>query len=195
MCILETTAPHLDIRDVPKEPFEGVIQHKSFNREIAFSLESDLLIVGSCEVAIGYQKTGYGYKRFLHCPDCGSRRERLYLINAETITCRKCADLKYIRPKLNDESGLQVIDHDMLKIASKLQFKGSLQELIALLLLKPQHALYSLLPKPKHMNRFKYKKLIQELFDLNLGRDEVLFFKNVNWHQKYRKRKQTYKGD
>jgi hypothetical protein len=189
MRILKTTAPQLDIRDIPKEPFEGTIQHKSLKRVLDISLEDDILTVGSCKATIDHQKTGYGCKRFLLCPDCGERRERLYLMDSETITCRKCAGLRYRRPNLNDESGTQVIHHEMLKIASKLQFKGSLEELIALLLCKQRYHYYSLLPRPKGMNKQKYEQRIKELFYLNSGLDEVILFKNRNWYQQYKKNK------
>ena len=193
MCILETTAPPIDIRDIPKEPFEGTIQHKSLEQELQISLEDDLLTVGNSEGSIGYQKTGYGCKRFLHCPNCGERRERLYLLDADTIICRKCAGLRYRRPNLNDESGTQVIHHDMLKIASKLQFYGSLEELTALLLCKQRYHYYLLLPRPKGMNRKTYEQHIKNLFDLNSGLDEVIFFKNRNWYPQYKKNKKKLK--
>ena len=50
-------------------------------------------------IYIAQQKTGFGYKHFLQCPNCGSNRERLYLTDNNQIYCRSCSP-KPLRRKL-----------------------------------------------------------------------------------------------
>jgi len=40
-------------------------------------------------VKIAYQKNGFGKKPFLCCPECGSRRVKLYL-HGNVLLCREC---------------------------------------------------------------------------------------------------------
>jgi hypothetical protein len=64
----------------------------SFKEDIATGVDySDIVTDGIVQSRIRFakQRTGYGFKYFLICPNCGSRRTKLYYFN-ESYLCRQC---------------------------------------------------------------------------------------------------------
>jgi hypothetical protein len=49
----------------------------------------------STSVTVVWDRTAYGWRPWLECPRCGSRRRHLYQ-EGRTLACRRCAGLKYL---------------------------------------------------------------------------------------------------
>lgn len=65
------------------------------------------------------QKTGYGEKMFLVCPECGERREKLYICGTRLL-CRECYPLPVYQSIKNVSVGSHTyIEHRMRSLARK----------------------------------------------------------------------------
>lgn len=70
-------------------------------------------------VCFGYQKTGYGKKRFFLCPYCKRRVTRLYFVD-HSYKCRECAGInQYKGIKNMTKGGSDEITYRMLRYAEK----------------------------------------------------------------------------
>lgn len=70
-------------------------------------------------VCFGYQKTGYGKKRFFLCPYCKRRVTRLYLVE-RSYKCRECAGINQYKGIRNmTKGGSNEITYRMLRYAEK----------------------------------------------------------------------------
>ena len=107
------------------------------------------------------QKTGYGVKRFLECPLCGSKRVYLYL--DQHIGCRKCLKLTYITQNIYDENILDMIKYKIINLL--LELKVDIFE-------KDTYGLYKLdmlsltgnnFEKPKYMRWEVYALIIKKI--------------------------------
>ena len=71
-------------------------------------------------IDLAYQKTGYGQKRFLVCPYCSKRVQRLYQEEGNEWQCRKCSGVNPYRGIQNNTKGrYDEIGYRMRKIAEK----------------------------------------------------------------------------
>ena len=111
------------------------------------------------------QKTGYGEKLFLVCPQCGGRRTKLYLY-AEELLCRECYPFPVYRGIKNvTPGGDEYIAHRMVSLARR--------EGIPLKF--PFHYLEYQKPKYKHFD--KWHMVIVKLQALENMRNQAIFFK------------------
>lgn len=71
-------------------------------------------------ICLAYQKTGYGQKRFLVCPYCSKRVQRLYQTENSDWKCRKCSGVNpYYGIQNNTKGGCDEIGYRMKRIAEK----------------------------------------------------------------------------
>jgi ribosomal protein L37AE/L43A len=69
---------------------------------------------------LGYQKTGYGQKRFFVCPDCSKRVEKLYCTKLFLWKCQRCSGVNpYSGIQNNTKGGYDEIAYRMKKYADK----------------------------------------------------------------------------
>lgn len=70
-------------------------------------------------VSFGYQKTGYGLKRFFLCPCCAKRVQKLYQVDY-SYKCRDCAGINPYRGITNmTKGGADEIAYRMIRYAEK----------------------------------------------------------------------------
>jgi len=122
-------------------------------------------------IHITRQKTGFGYKRFLQCPICKSRRTKLYSYDQENVYCRSCSS-NNIYKGITDttKGGARELSYRMHRIAEKynikLKFPFSYKQL--------------LLEKPKcirHKTWFEVGMKLQIL--------ENMRFQAITWNKQY----------
>jgi hypothetical protein len=71
-------------------------------------------------VRFGYQKTGYGQKRFFICPNCFKRVEKIYYTSACAWKCGRCSSINpYHGIQNNTKGGYDEIAYRMRKYADK----------------------------------------------------------------------------
>lgn len=71
-------------------------------------------------ICLEYQKTGYGQKRFLVCPICSKRVQRLYQVKNYDWKCQKCSGVNpYHGIQNNTKGGYDEIAYRMQRIAEK----------------------------------------------------------------------------
>ena len=98
------------------------------------------------------QKTGYGYKRFFECPNCGARVRYLYL--EDTFKCRHCLGHSvYSGTKNIYPGGDTYLCRLMLKIAKKYGIKFKV----------PFDYRLHALERPKYMRHDKWMKVMYQL--------------------------------
>jgi len=118
------------------------------------------------------QKTGFGVKRFMHCPYCDSRRERLYIVNEKAIYCRSC-----LPPGLSiykglthsTDGGYKEIEYRMKRAAQKYQIP-----------IKAWPFKYTdvILDRPKYYRLKKWEEGLRVLQILENLRSQSIFFSN-----------------
>lgn len=70
-------------------------------------------------VTFGYQKTGYGFKRFLCCPFCSKRVQKLYHVDHE-YKCRECSGINpYYGIRNMTKGGYDEIAYRMKRYAAR----------------------------------------------------------------------------
>lgn len=73
-------------------------------------------------VSFGYQKTGYGLKRFFLCPCCAKRVQKLYQVDY-SYKCRDCAGINPYRGITNmTKGGADEIAYRMIRYAEKMTY-------------------------------------------------------------------------
>lgn len=115
-------------------------------------------------VKITYQKTGFGEKPFLCCPECGSRRVKLYLFT-ERLLCRDCLPYSIYRGLTHTtKGGHKYIKYRMQRLAAQ----------NGIILKGPFH--YDDYPKPKGKNDDAWEMVLKKLQALENMRNQALSF-------------------
>ena len=172
-----TTDSHiqLDIRHLRKEGLLSPGKAGTFSWSIAgeslgtigYKINDSgiVLYLGSGEIlqTIFFDTTScnYGGERFWFlCPECGSRREILYL-NGKSFVCRKCADLNY---QCQHEQQLARLQRRARKVRNKLKTDW----------LDPDNLGSPVLFKPKFMHESTFNKLRRKQVELINASGQVL---------------------
>jgi hypothetical protein len=114
-------------------------------------------------VRIAYQKTGFGEKSFLCCPECGSRRVKLYL-DRKALLCRKCLPYSiYSGLTHSTEGGKKYIRYIMERVAMK----------NGIVLKVPFY--YGDYPKPRGKNEDEWVMMLSKLQALENMRNQAIF--------------------
>jgi len=119
------------------------------------------------EIYITKQKTGYGYKRFFICPECGESRVKLYIYNSNAVYCRSCSPISPYRGITNTtKGGTDEMTYRMYRVAAEygveLKFPFSYTVL--------------LFQKPKYMKHEKWRTGMIKLQILENMRFQTIFF-------------------
>lgn len=121
------------------------------------------------DIVIDKQKTGFGYKSFFVCSECGERRTKLYYKYGMFI-CRSCCDENVYKHRTNiyDEGGEGLIIYKINKLAKKLGVKPN--EIIY-----PINKLNFLYKRPKYMRHKEFETILRQLEILEELRFNVIF--------------------
>ena len=121
------------------------------------------------DIVIDKQKTGFGYKSFFVCSECGERRTKLYYKYGMFI-CRSCCDENIYKHRTNiyDEGGEGLIIYKINKLAKKLGVKSN--EIIY-----PINKLNFLYKRPKYMRHKEFETILRQLEILEELRFNVIF--------------------
>ncbi|WP_312427106.1 hypothetical protein [Lacrimispora sp.] len=115
-------------------------------------------------VKITYQKTGFGEKPFLCCPECGCRRVKLYLF-AGMLLCRDCLPYSIYRGLTHTtKGGHKYIKYRMQRLAAK----------NGIILKGPFH--YANYPKPNGKNDDAWEMVLKKIQALENMRNQALSF-------------------
>lgn len=126
-------------------------------------------IIEGIPVDISKQKTGYGFKSFLNCPLCNSRREKLYLYK-EIPICRQCYPYNiYNNIQNSTKGGEPEIHYRMLRVAKEYGFKD--WEF-------PFNYMDFLLNRPKYYRVKKWEEGIRKMQVLENMRFQNILYKN-----------------
>lgn len=123
-------------------------------------------------VKFARQKTGFGYKVFMVCPQCGERRVKLYLIDRYLI-CRTCIPINvYKGMQHTTKGGCDYITYIMGRFAQKngIDFKRH-----------PFH--YYEYDKPKYKHWDKWRDSLTIMQALANMRFQTIFMKKI-WDTK-----------
>ncbi|MEG2984124.1 MAG: hypothetical protein RR835_05450 [Peptostreptococcaceae bacterium] len=121
------------------------------------------------DIVVDKQKTGFGYKSFFVCSECGERRTKLYYKFGMFI-CRGCCDenvYKY-RTNIYDEGGEGLIIYKINKLAKKLGVRAS--EVIY-----PINRLNFFDKRPKYMRYKEFETILKQLEILEELRFNIIF--------------------
>lgn len=118
-------------------------------------------------VELARQKTGFGYKAFMVCPWCGSRRVELYMYHDELI----CTDYYPVRVyKTRQDStdgGYEEIGYRMNRLAARYGIQIE----------QPFFYYQMIFKKPKYMHQNTWEHILRQLQLLANMRFQALFFK------------------
>lgn len=178
--------PCISIGNIPRKSGNYKAVYKDKKLSLKVDLHNNEITIENKVIYFDYQKTGYGRKRLFICPYCGEFREKLYIANG--IKCRRCANLKYPRAYLYDESGTDLVDYEICKITKELNFNESMNKII-------ETVLYSKgkIRKPKYMRWNKYYELVKLLKYLVMCRDQIILLKNDYFFKHYLNKKRLEK--
>lgn len=146
-----------------------IIQSLGIN-EVKDIVKSDKFSIKGmdCPIYIDEQKTGFGYKKFFICPDCGERRTKLYIINMCNIYCRTCS------PKGPCEG----ITHTTRGGTDEIEYRMARVAAIYKIPLKYPFQFYDVIWKrPKYMRYEKWEEGLYKLQVLENMRFQTIFFK------------------
>lgn len=106
------------------------------------------------------QKTGFGYKKFFKCSDCGHKRQNLYFVEDELkFTCRACISVNVYRQRTN------LYDGDVKNV---IIYKA--RRLMDYLKTNTKYSMYDIrsnIPdRPKHMRQEKYAIAVKRIYFL-----------------------------
>lgn len=136
-------------------------------------------------ISTAKQRTGYGYKTFFICPECGARRVKLYYEDGEYL-CRKCLKLNYPRQQIYDEDLTHVITRNTVLILYKLKVPHKdIRDMLSKIATYPRE--YSsdgtqymfLINKPIGMHYKTYFKYLRRLDILEKARVSFLLLKDT----------------
>lgn len=144
----------MDIRNVPPE------YRERFN-------------IYDTDIYISEQKTGFGVKRFMVCPYCGKRRERLYIVNESLIYCRTCLPNGlsiYKGLTHSTDGGTREIEYRMKRAAHK--YKIPIRKW-------PFSYIDVLFDRPKYYRIKKWDEGLRVLQILENLRTQTIFYSNT----------------
>jgi hypothetical protein len=131
------------------------------------------------------QKTGYGYKSFFVCPECGASRVKLYYQDGEYL-CRKCLKLNYPRQQMYDEDITNVITRTQVLILYKLGVPSKdIGDMLSRIATFPSTynsdgtQFMLLINKPKGMHYKTYLKYLKRLDHLEKARVSFILLKDT----------------
>lgn len=118
-------------------------------------------------VDLARQKTGFGYKVFMVCPRCGSRRAELYMCR-DNLICRDCYPVRVYKTRQDStDGGYDEITYRMNRLAARYGIQ-----------IKQPFSYYQLInKKPKNMHQRTWERIIRQLQLLANMRFQALFFK------------------
>ncbi len=147
----------------------------SFKEVIATGVDySDIVTDGTVQSRLRFakQRTGYGFKYFLICPNCGCRRTKLYYSNEEYL-CRCCYPYNIYRTVQNcPRGGYKYIAYMMGRFAERHGIE-----------LKKGPFNYVYYQKPAHRKESWWVKDLNVLQALENMRHQSLAF-NKHWNTK-----------
>lgn len=119
------------------------------------------------DIGIDRQKTGFGYKRFLLCPNCDERRTKLYIYGPADIYCRSCSPYgPYEGITHTTKGGTSSITYRMYRLAA--DYKIELEF--------PFSYYQTFNKKPKYMRWDKWNRGVKQLQILENMRFQTIFF-------------------
>jgi hypothetical protein len=119
------------------------------------------------EIEIVKQRTGYGYKLFIVCPLCGSRRIKLYSYH-DSLVCRGCYPFRLYKNMTDTtKGGYEEISYRMSRVAAKYGVQIN----------HPFSYHQMLLNKPKYMHNRTWEGLTRQLQMLANMRFQAIFMK------------------
>lgn len=157
-------------------------------------IDIDSIMKNKNYINIVTQKTGYGFKRFLECPLCGSKRVYLYL--DKKIGCRKCLKLTYKSQNIYDENILDMIKAKIINLLLELKvdifekdiygfYKLDMFTLVGTNFEKPKHMrweAFSLTVKKIHFLVWMYWEKLEGKHDFTVREvDQMLHKENVEF--------------
>lgn len=122
------------------------------------------------EIPIEKQKTGFGYKSFFVCSECGERRTKLYYKFGMFI-CRNCCNENVYKHRTNiyDEGGEGLIVYKINKLAKKLGVRATEVKY-------PISRLDFFDKRPKYMRYKEFEVILSQLEILEELRFNAIFF-------------------
>ena len=127
------------------------------------------------ELNIAIQKTGFGERKFLVCPECGERRVKLYKPdNSSLFKCRSCIGKNIYSERCNlyDGGGTALIEYKFFEIISQLDLSETSKKRHI-----PFDARHYGSCKPKYMRHKKFELILKQLTALSAMRDTVILQK------------------
>lgn len=136
----------------------------------------DYININNSKIYIDKQKTGFGYKSFFLCPECGERRTKLYSKEAEmtNLICRSCIDTNIYknRTDLYDEGGTELIEYKFYTFLQHINYKNALTNMHI-----PFDYRFYWNTKPKYMRYDKFNLILKQLTALSAMRDVIILQK------------------
>ena len=113
------------------------------------------------------QKTGFGVRHFIICPNCGNRREKLYIFNNKITYCRSCSPISPYKPIQNSTKGGEAeLTYRMKRVAAEHKIK---QEF-------PFRYYEYLFDRPKYMRVKKWNEGLRKMQILENMRFQTIIF-------------------
>lgn len=118
-------------------------------------------------VEFARQKTGFGYKMFMVCPTCGSRRTELYMYR-DKLVCRDCYPVRVYKTRQDTtDGGYEEITYRMNRLAARYGIR-----------IEQPFAYYQMIfKKPKFMHQSTWERLLRQFQLLANMRFQAIFFK------------------
>lgn len=115
-------------------------------------------------VELDYTACNYGGERiWFICPKCGQRVRILYLKN-NLFRCRSCQDLNYsLQQEDKRDYAIRTIEHRMFRVQDRLKTEKDINNIYCI-------------PKPKGMHYETYDRLMKQLSDLYIKRDDTFLY-------------------
>lgn len=138
--------------------------------------DKDYININNSKINLDKQKTGFGYKSFFICPECGERRTKLYSNDNGVIelSCRSCIGINIYknRADLYDEGGTELIEYKFYKLLNKINYKEALTNKYI-----PFDYRFYWNCRPKYMRYNKFNLILKQLTSLGAMRDTVILQK------------------
>ncbi|HFE9686379.1 TPA: hypothetical protein ACGA33_002120 [Clostridium perfringens] len=121
-------------------------------------------------IEVEYQKTGFGYRKFFKCPNCGKKRKYLYPVGIGLFACRDCIERNVYayRTNIYDENTENIIKHKIIMKLLKLNFDLNLISTmnindIGRKTVNMFNLLANIPDKPKYMRWNKYELICKQI--------------------------------
>lgn len=139
--------------------------------------DKDYINIRKSRIYLGKQRTGYGYKTFFICPECGERRVKLYSDDSKLInlSCRSCRGNNIYKHRTNiyDEGGIELIEYKFYKLLNNIDYKKALTNKHI-----PFDYRFYWNCRPKYMRYKKFNHILKQLTVLSAMRDVVILQKH-----------------